>query len=609
MISYQCQLVFIALLLIRATASIDRSYQGTRVILQSDVDTILIHTKLGPISTHLKDTEIELTSIRNGIQLHAENAITSDANNSQFFKVLIGIVKSNLDKIVELKVRLHEVVAQNSQSHDKRALEFLGDFLSGLTGVPSASEHRKTLEKVKLMELDSRSIMALMKENTAKNHDLIQTIEVHENMLVQLHNNSAINSKHILSIRDQLIQGLTALSMSNKVMESLIYTSQTIAKAREIMARSDAGMLSRNSIQFEQLRDLIDKIYLKRKTREDAPIFSGKHCEQYFKLPLAHSWASEETYELVTLLQVPIAALNDHKFIELLDNTNRFSTDLGMAVVDYGSNTYRFLSDSDFHKCTEIGRKLVCQKREINIKPRSECGIKINNCNNWAEIIVHDITNTRILLSQPNNSSAFISCEKQKTREIQLPTSAILDIPVFCRLRTDNFSIGMIEFNHLADYESAFSNDYGPDLDIEMQVFETTPAKKLALNISLTRSDINKLKDENVEFSKKLDEQEIRHAELWAKTEKPEKTVTEQIITYTLIAAAILISFTAMSVVCKMQVRIWRRGHGDKRADEAHTKCRDIESRLMDLETNIQLANIRKGQETKATEPPPKYGE
>ena len=58
-----------------------------------------------------------------------------------------------------------------------------------------------------------------------------------------------------------------------------------------------------------------------------------------------------------------------------------------------------------------------------------------------------------------------------------------------------------------------------------------------------------------------------------------------------------------------MQVVFWKRGSGEKRADEAIKLCRDVESRLMDLETNIKLSSINQGTGAKIPESPPKYGE
>ena len=120
------------------------------------------------------------------------------------------------------------------------------------------------------------------------------------------------------------------------------------------------------------------------------------------------------------------------------------------------------------------------------------------------------------------------------------------------------------------------------------------------MNLSLTQ--------QNADFEKQLKEQEIRHEQLWSEVDGG-RTGIEQIITYSLIATAILISGIALCCVLKMQVVFWKRGSGEKRANEAIKLCKDVESRLMDLETNIKLSSINQGTGAKIPQAPPKYGE
>ena len=94
----------------------------------------------------------------------------------------------------------------------------------------------------------------------------------------------------------------------------------------------------------------------------------------------------------------------------------------------------------------------------IVIKARHECGIKVKNCKVLAEFIEHDLTNTRILIRQPNAASALISYPSNQERKIILPTSAILVLPVSCRLHTANFTNSSVEYTNLADYEKALVN-------------------------------------------------------------------------------------------------------------------------------------------------------
>ena len=105
---------------------------------------------------------------------------------SKFLKALVGIVRGNVETISTLKSRLSKVTQPASSVKSKHAFEILGDFLSGITGVKSASDNRKTLEQIKMLELHSRSIMNLMKESNHKQKDVISAISTHENELMQI---------------------------------------------------------------------------------------------------------------------------------------------------------------------------------------------------------------------------------------------------------------------------------------------------------------------------------------------------------------------------------------------------------------------------------------
>ena len=64
-------------------------------------------------------------------------------------------------------------------------MEIFRDFLSACTGVPYAQDHRKVLEQIKMLELDSRSLMNLMEDNNVHQQKIIQTLQVHKAEIVQ----------------------------------------------------------------------------------------------------------------------------------------------------------------------------------------------------------------------------------------------------------------------------------------------------------------------------------------------------------------------------------------------------------------------------------------
>ena len=97
---------------------------------------------------------------------------------------------------------------------------------------------------------------------------------------------------------------------------------------------------------------------------------------------------------------------------------------------------------------------MICQKRKIDILPEHGCSIRLGNCPVWATTVVHDLTNTEIMLLLPKQTEATISCDGSKSVNIDLPMRAILNLDLGCELRADIFQIDRISFRHLASKDS-----------------------------------------------------------------------------------------------------------------------------------------------------------
>ena len=88
---------------------------------------------------------------------------------------------------------------------------------------------------------------------------------------------------------------------------------------------------------------------------------------------------------------------------------------------------------------------MISQKRSISIQPRQGCILKESNCNDWADMIVHDITNSQILISGKEIINATLSCDKQSD-QTTIPNSAILTLPVTCTLTASRFTVSKLRY-------------------------------------------------------------------------------------------------------------------------------------------------------------------
>ena len=126
----------------------------------------------------------------------------------------------------------------------------------------------------------------------------------------------------------------------------------------------------------------------------------------YFTQKLAHSWLTEETDKLVTILQIPMMDHSTTYVLELIESKKQSNADLPMVVRNEQDNTYRYLSNSDYVNCQDVLNSKLCQKRPIKIFPTDTCQ-RAEECDEWTAIVVHDITNTKIIVQTPKSNDAL----------------------------------------------------------------------------------------------------------------------------------------------------------------------------------------------------------
>ena len=62
--------------------------------------------------------------------------------------------------------------------------------------------------------------------------------------------------------------------------------------------------------------------------------------------------------------------------LALLDESNKLHADLPFAVLTKETNTFRFLSMSNYAKCMNADNAVICQKRSVRIYPKLGCNLK-----------------------------------------------------------------------------------------------------------------------------------------------------------------------------------------------------------------------------------------
>ena len=148
----------------------------------------------------------------------------------------------------------------SDDGHDKRALEILGSFLSTVTGVPSARDHRLLMEKVKMLRLESKGIEQLIEEQNSDNHHILETFHFIEKSVTTLDNGLKQISKKVSENTGDIAQLMAVMNIYTHTDSELTQIDDIIVIMQQIIALSNAGRLSIHTIKVPKLESIIDKI-------------------------------------------------------------------------------------------------------------------------------------------------------------------------------------------------------------------------------------------------------------------------------------------------------------------------------------------------------------
>ena len=577
------------LLSIPLSSTLDHSYEGAPIILQTDFDTVVIHTKISPVRKQLSDLSLEIKSIRNMVLRTTNNNLGKNNHDDPLNKFLAGILNAKNEMLLDQVANIDSFFREN-ETREKRALEFLGSFLSTCTGVPSARDHRKVLEKIRMLQLDSQSLLQIMESTSKGQKDIISSLQTHETEIRKAEQAIKMNSYRLLAAEKANVKMAAIFSAIVKADEIIMMANLALKRCTDILSAGDMKHLSRSSIGLADLTGIINNLYLKRHDQGNAPIFSGAESDRYYEMPIAHSWTHKDKREVITLLQIPVAPHNTDYEIRILEPHNIVRYDLGMAIVSQSTNSYRLISDSDFHRCIETAEGLICQKRNIVIYLREGCYLKSDNCADWADLVIHDLTNTQIMVRFHEKQSAKLTCDGQKDGHFDIPKAAILTIPLDCDLVSSRFHVARLNYANLAHVNAKLNEVKKLDLLIEHNAFEITPLRELNLTLKDTTSKLGQMKDQNEQLITKFNAYKVQHDQIWSAMRGGD-TEVEQILIWTFMCVTTIALILISGWIFKLQIASWRR-EGTTGGEEKERQA--LMNRLMDLETEMKLKHSGK---------------
>lgn len=551
----------------------------------------MIHTDIGNIKALLSQLTKDAKNLRTASTIdHVRNQLGK--GDSKVNKLVASSIQATLHQIEIIHNELDLFFKDNQEKDNvhKRALEILGSFLSTMTGVPSARDHRKVLEQVRALKLDSGEIRGLLKQQNIENRDILETFHFQENTLRNL--TSKVSSFYALTrdISNSVERTLAVVSMTSKINAALESARIAISHAKAIMASDKHSHLSRYAISPSQLSSIINSITIKRQI--DLPIFTGENSHNYFNQPLAHSWVSNDKTKINTLLQIPIAHMHHKNELLLLNQLNKQHSDLPFAVVNKELNLYRFLSMSDYSKCLNAENAIICQKREITIMPRVGCSLKRDNCEQWAADAVHDISNTEIMIMLNNSITASVSCDGMKTQRVVLPTKAVITLNLHCSLNTDSFSIAKVNYRQLRELDFTEQNSK-ISFDLEHKALAAEMTENIASHAfsKENRNDIDSLIKKNERFQDSLEQQEIVASAKWAQF-KGDGYPWDLVCLWILVSLLTILLTITILWTTKLQIAAWKsNGMGGERLRQMEARLiRDFDSKVKNMLTDTHIS-------------------
>lgn len=568
------------------TTALDRSYNRSTIIMITDMDTVLVHTDLTSTRAALNSTKGELARARLGLTVNRLGHFDDKATKH----MILGQVLLSLEQEINSSLsRLDTLFDQHQTDYKRqtRAFDFLGDMLSGITGVPSARDHKRLLEGVRLLKLDNEGIRLLMESRNAQQEDVIKTISRQESKLARMNSRLRTAEKFILNHEKEDLQLAGVLALMEKANLAINHANQIYLKISNILMLSDTERLSRFVISKKSLGVILDGITLRR--NGGAPVYGRADIEQYYTQKISHSWTIPDLHEIVSLIQIPISPLHGKLELVILDAENIITTDLTMAVVNKQANSFRFLSLADFHRCTSLRGKLICHKRTINILPPMGCSLRIGNCKSWATTVVHDISNTDFLFISENKTVITTTCGNGRiNRTYTLPTRATINIPLSCDVTSDTFTIDKSLYGNTMNVDGQ-RNDINISIKIDPIVLSPSPLKTLTSNIDNNTDMLTKLQKTNERFEQDLETQRQRSDASWANldSENPDwHSFTNWSLLGTCMTISVLICLWLLRLYCTALKQERGRSKAKELQDGAYN---DIVERLRHVETATKL--------------------
>ena len=414
----------------------------------------------------------------------------------------LGSVRTRLNSIFPQKLHrkpinpldpptTNNLISPLSKQTNKRAIEFLGNVISYITGVPSPSEWRLNQENIRHLKNAMIKLTKLDNEIGKR----ISTNSHHLSVINQKLNSLTLSLNYTTNKINLMEQDMRANlifeALETGTLSTLECLESFLSGIENVIFKGHFNLASVEGISHEFIRDAIVDIQSSFKTL--SPIFGMDSINSYYESPLAT--VSLHDSEVWTSVKIPLVNFNN-LYKRLLD-TSPYAIELNQLnslgarnPLWYTNKMERniFLSKDLQEKCLFVRNTYICQGRSVIINSRFIKGEnEIENF--WSETDNHGY----IAYSNKENISAQLLCGNQK-HDIEIGTRGLLFLQDSCSLKSEKVLIGEVK-NRI--YESTKWSrkyhviDYSVADKLLMEKLPATINTNLELESTVTEPEIS----------------------------------------------------------------------------------------------------------------------
>ena len=344
---------------------------------------------------------------------------------------------SMTSQATNLKIEFLRLV--NDRRETRAPLDFLGDIISDVTGIPSASQARRYEEAMKIAAVN-RDKQRTFNKKLIEDLKIIHKVEEkdHKAMLT-LANETNAAFKLAEQAESHALGEMRLISFQTTFYAWCAILQKCNTRIQNTVIQGLQGLLSPFAISKEHMKEAIDII----EKKEDVyrPIFGSHEVHQYYKLPLAKIHQKDE-YLYVTY-QVPLVEKSRVMDVRLITEMEKIEAKVSLYSLDLVAESmtgryHMYLTEVEYENCIQVpgSTRRICRERKPRIYGK------------MGDLVIHQLSHTAFAVKMQNDIKAQLDC-KDHREQVIINSTCIIELPFGCAIKSETFEIPTTELQNI----------------------------------------------------------------------------------------------------------------------------------------------------------------